>query len=289
MIDRYQIYNEDCILGMKTHIADNSVDLIFTDPPYGIEGATLDKHYARDETHVVPGYIDVPKANYEQFSRGWIAECARVLKPGGSMYVVSGYSGLSAIYKAFESTNLIEVNHLIAQYTFGVSTKTKWVSSHYHVLYYVKPPLKSKTFNTLCRYSDHGDSYHDRLSVQPLKRDYKPGQLKNKNQLPEDFIEKFIHYSSNSGDIVLDPFMGGFTTARVALRCGRRVVGFELNKHAFDAFHPGLAIVELDPELVPISPSAEEMVKRLKKRQGYKNAAERRARKQLEDKNLSKH
>lgn len=42
-------YNEDCIEGCKAHISDNSVDLIITDPPYGIEGHTLHKHYNRKE------------------------------------------------------------------------------------------------------------------------------------------------------------------------------------------------------------------------------------------------
>ena len=275
----HKIYNEDCITGMQRHVASNSVDLIFTDPPYGIEGDKLDKHYARDESKVVPGYVDVPLSEYAEFSDKWIAECARVLKPGGSMYVVSGYTGLRDILNAFSKTELVEINHIIAAYTFGVSTKTKWVSSHYHVLYYVKPPIKKKVFNTLCRYSDHGDSYHDRLSVQELKRDYKPGQIKNKNQLPEEFIEKFIQYSSIPGGVVLDPFMGGFTTARVALRLDRGVIGFELNPNAFDAFVPGLDDITALPVQIPISPSDEEMVKRLKKREGYKKAKQRKAEK----------
>lgn len=277
----YKIYHQDCITGMEQKIPDGCVDLIFTDPPYGIEGDTLDKHYARDETHVVPGYVDVPRSEYDSFSMKWIAQCERVLRPGGTMYIVSGYSGLRSILNALHSTSLIEINHLIAQYTFGVSTKTKWVSSHYHVLYYVKPPIKSKTFNTLCRFTDHGDSYHDRLSVQLLKRDYKPGQIKNKNQLPEEFVEKFIRYSSNKDDVVLDPFMGGFTTARVALQTGRNVIGFEMNKNAVDAFGPELSNVRILPEPTPISPSDEEMKKRLKKREGYKKASERKKLNQL--------
>lgn len=277
---KYNIYNQDCIEGMRQHVASDSIDLIFTDPPYGIEGDKLDKHYAREEKHVVPGYVDVPLEDYDSFSNEWIGECARVLRPGGSMYIVSGYTGLRDILNALARTKLVEVNHLIAQYTFGVSTKTKWVSSHYHVLYYVKPPVKEKTFNTLCRYTDHGDSYHDRLSVQSLKRDYKPGQLKNKNQLPEDFIEKFILYSSNRNDVVMDPFMGGFTTARVALRYGRCVVGFEMNKHAYEAFIPTLDSVDVCDDPKPIEPTPEELEKRRKKREGYKRARLRRQEKE---------
>jgi site-specific DNA-methyltransferase (adenine-specific) len=72
---------------MREHIQDNSVDLIFTDPPYGIEGDKLDTHYNRNESHVVPGYVEVALETYDQFSTDWITECARVLRPGGSMYI----------------------------------------------------------------------------------------------------------------------------------------------------------------------------------------------------------
>lgn len=279
MNNNYNVYNEDCIAGMRNHIKDDEIDLIFTDPPYGIEMDTRKGtvvHDARKQSYVVPGYVDVPLNKYAEFSNQWIKEAHRCLRPGGSIYIVSGYTGLRHILNALAETPLIEINHLIAQYSFGVSTRKKWVSSHYHILYYVKPPEKNRTFNTFCYFTDMGDSYHDRLSVQKMKRDYKPGQMKNANQLSEEFIEKFIHYSSNRGDVVMDPFCGGFTTAQVALRYGRRFKGFELNKHAFDLFVPLLDnILEFD-DPVPIEPSPEEMKKRLKKRQAYKDNALRR-------------
>ena len=56
----YQVYNQSCVEGMREHVTNDSIDLIFTDPPYGIKGDELDVHYHRDESKVVPGYIDVP-------------------------------------------------------------------------------------------------------------------------------------------------------------------------------------------------------------------------------------
>ena len=103
-----------------------------------------------------------------------------------------------------------------------------------------------------------------------MPRSHKPGQIKNKNQLNEDWIEKFILYSSNRGDIVMDPFCGGFTTPRTALRYGREFVGFEMNKNAYDAFLPTLDKVEVLPDPDPIAPSAEELAKREKQREGWK-------------------
>jgi site-specific DNA-methyltransferase (adenine-specific) len=257
---------------MQQHVADNSIDLIFTDPPYGIQGDELDVHYHRDESTVVPGYIDVPMDQYAQFSTDWIAQCERVLRPGGSIYIVSGYTNLHHILNALHQTGLQEVNHIIAKYSFGVSTKNKWVSSHYHVLFWQKPNQgqKKRTFNSNWKYTDQKDSYHDRLSVQDMPRDYKPGEIKNKNQLSEDFIAKFVMYSSNRGDTVLDCFGGGMTTGRTALRWGRSFIGFELNQHAYDAFEPTLAKVEELPDPVPVSPDDTELAKREKLREGWR-------------------
>lgn len=269
----YKVYNQNCIEGLRQHVENNSVDLIFTDPPYGIDGDGLDVHYHRDESNVVSGYIDVPLSQYAKFSLDWIKECERVLRPGGSMYIVSGYTNLHHILNALHSTSLEEVNHIIAQYSFGVSTKNKFVSSHYHVLFWQKPDKakQKRTFNSNWKYTDQKDSYHDRLTVQPMPRDYKPGQIKNKNQLSETFIEKFIMYSSNRGDLVLDCFGGGLTTARTALRYGRNFVGFEMNKNAYDAFLPTLDEVEQLPDPIPIKPDDKELAKREKMRQGWRN------------------
>jgi site-specific DNA-methyltransferase (adenine-specific) len=264
---------------MRLHVADGSVDLIIADPPYGIEGDTLDKHYARDESNVVPGYIDVPIAGYDNFSADWIAECARVLRPGGALYVISGYTGLRAVLNALAATDLVEVNHLIWKFNFPVFTTKKWVSGHYHIPYWIKPPKSKVTFNTYARYEEATDSYHDREDVIAINRDYKPGELKNKNQLPEALVERLLLYSSKRGDIVLDPFLGGFTTAKVALRYGREAWGFEMNEAAYEAFLPLLDAIAEEPDPTPIPPDPVELEKRLamRSRRNEKRAAAKRA------------
>ena len=269
---KYKVYNQSCIEGMREHVADESVDLIFTDPPYGIKGDKIDAVYHRDESNVVPGYIEVPLETYGEFSFNWINECARCLRPGGSIYIVSGYTNLHHILNALHRKKLVEINHIIAKYSFGVSTRKKFVSSHYHVLFWQKPDKEKqkRTFNTNIFYTDQKDSYHDRLTVQDMPRAHNPGKIKNKNQLNEKFIEKFILYSSNRGDVIMDPFCGGFTTARTALRYERDFVGFEMNKNAYDAFIPTLNNIAILPDPTPIKPDPEELKKRNKMREGWK-------------------
>jgi site-specific DNA-methyltransferase (adenine-specific) len=235
------LINADCIRGALRHLEDASVDLIITDPPYGIEGDRLHRHYNRDERFVIDGYVEVEASKYNGFSRAWIAQAERVLRPGGQLYVVSGYTNLYDVLDALRSTSLIEVNHVIWKYNFGVYTSTKFVSSHYHVLYYAKPGGR-RTFNLQARFpldasaQDGGSAnYRDREDVWIINREYKPGRVKNKNELPLALLEKMIAYSSNEGDLVCDFFMGGGSTGAVAIGMNRRFAGFEISKKAYEA------------------------------------------------------
>lgn len=232
-------FNEDCIEGCKAHIPGNFVDLIITDPPYGIGGDGLHKHYNRKEEFVIDGYIEVPAVEYPRFSCEWIREAHRILRPGGSIYIVSGYTHLRHILNALAETPLIERNHLIWKYNFGVFTRNKYVSSHYHILYYTKPGGQV-TFNTSCRFgldevAENGGSrnYQDREDVWVINREYKPGKAKNKNELPTELLTRLIQYSSHEGDLVFDLFLGSFSTAKTAIGLGRRAGGFEKSTYAF--------------------------------------------------------
>jgi site-specific DNA-methyltransferase (adenine-specific) len=233
-------YNEDCIEGARKHLKSNSIDLIICDPPYGINGDKLDKHYNRDESNVIDGYVEVSEKEYPEFSQNWTKEAARVLRPGGSIYIISGYSQLRHVLNALANTNLQEKNHIIWKYNFGVYTSKKYISSHYHILYYIKPN-GNVTFNTNSFFADYeknetGGSmnYLDREDVWIINREYKPGQVKNKNELPKSLLTKMILYSSNPDDMVCDFFLGSFSTAKIAVGLNRRACGFELNRNAFD-------------------------------------------------------
>ncbi len=232
-------YNCDCVTGSQSYLASASIDLMICDPPYGIRGDCLEQHYNRKEKYVLDGYVEVPQDQYPQFSIDWILEAERVLRPGGSIYIISGYSNLIHVLNALQKTKLVEVNHIIWKYNFGVYTKKKYVSSHYHILFCRKPGSKH-TFNTFARYSDWEKSeagrslnYRDREDVWTINRKYKPGQRKNKNELPEELIIKLIQYSSHEQDVVCDFFLGSFSTAKVAIGLNRKTTGFELNQTAF--------------------------------------------------------
>ena len=251
-------YNCDCISGASEYIPDGSVDLIITDPPYGIQGDRLHRHYNRNEGFVAGGYQEVPQQEYAEFSRRWIRQAERMLRPGGSIYVVSGYTNLADVLVALRETSLIEINHIIWKYSFGVFTRRKYISSHYHILFYGKPGGR-RTFNPESRYglaerdrSGRSCNNADREDVWVINREYKPGRLKNKNELPLQLLVKMIQYSSNENDHIVDLFLGGFSTAKAAIGLGRRVTGFEVSKPVFAAkveelrkIRPGSLVPEL--------------------------------------------
>jgi site-specific DNA-methyltransferase (adenine-specific) len=251
---QHPIYNIDCIQGAKEHLEDASVDLIVSDPPFGINEGSFGSQYSRDETKVIEGYQEAPD-DYAEFTDQWIGQAHRILKENGSMYIVSGWTKLNDILTALESYNFTVINHIIWKYQFGVNTTKKYVSSHYHILYVSKKNAKP-TFKPYARFGfDEVDEagrklrYQDMEDVWFINKENQPGQMKNKNKLPDALVDKMILYSSNVGDTVCDFFMGNFTTAYRSLTLGRKVSGFELNENAFHHHMPLLGNVE---ETIPV-------------------------------------
>ena len=234
-----RIYNSDCIDPDK-RIADESVMLGIYDPPFGIGESGFNKHYKRDSSNVIKGYQEAPE-DYRRWTLEWMTEAKRVLHPNGSMYVITGHTNLIHILNAADGLGLVLINHIIWKYNFGVATKKKFVTSHYHILYFAKSKDAQLTFNTNCRFgcqeiADDGGKalYDDMEDVFVINKDYAPDEKKNQNKLPEELIRKLILYSSNKGDMVCDFFMGNFTTAVLARKLGRDVCGHEINTSSFD-------------------------------------------------------
>jgi site-specific DNA-methyltransferase (adenine-specific) len=136
-----KIYNKNCLEGMKL-IDKNKIDLIITDPPFAINFKAKKANYNRKSSRVIEGYNEILPENYYQFSYDWISEANRILKESGSMYIFSGWNNLKDILIAIDNVGLTVVNHIIWKYQFGVVTKNKFVTSHYHCLYVCKNPKK---------------------------------------------------------------------------------------------------------------------------------------------------
>lgn len=234
-----KIYNLDCIEGMK-QIPDAVVDLVVTDPPFAIEFKARRANYNRTASRVLEGYSEIPADEYPDFTLSWMREVHRVLKTSGSMYVFSGWNNLKDILNALEEIGFVTVNHIIWKYQFGVVTKRKFVTSHYHCLYVCKSE-KERRFFPFTRFGkDERDEagrslhYRDKEDVWIIKREYWNGDQKTPTKLPYELVEKILMYSSRESDLVLDPFLGSGQVAIVSKILGRAYIGFELVKDYFD-------------------------------------------------------
>jgi len=233
------IYNQDCIKGVKEKLEDCTIDLIITDPPFAINFKSFKANYNRDSSKVLEGYTDIKEEDYLKFTNDWISEAYRVLKENGSAYIFSGWNHLKDILIAIDNCKFKVINHIIWKYQFGVHTKTKYITSHYHCLYVCKNP-KLRRFYIESRYTKdevikgRKANYWDREDVWYINREYWTGKLKTPNKLPEALVSKIIDYSSKENDIILDMFSGSGQIPYVAIKKNRRYIGFEICKSYYD-------------------------------------------------------
>lgn len=227
------------------------------DPPFGIEETKFDQHYKRKESTVMDGYVEAP-SDYRLFTYAWLREAKRALKYDGSLYVISGWNRLGDVLNALDACGFFVRNHIIWKYNFGVYTKNKFVTSHYHIIYATKGEGSNPTFNRFCRFGpgekEDGKSlnYKDMEDVWYIKKEYHPNKKKNKNKLPDELIRKMILYSSNEEDVICDFFMGNFTTASVGIRLGRIPIGFELNKESYDYYMNEINDIDFGCDLIEL-------------------------------------
>jgi site-specific DNA-methyltransferase (adenine-specific) len=200
---------------------DTKADLVFADPPFGInfKGNLHSYHRTPDAL----SYVEIPGEAYAHFADSLLRWSFDILKENGSMWLCSGWNNLGTILNAVEKTGFHTVNHCIWRYQFGVFTKRKFTTSHYHVLLLVKNS-RDYIFNKPGHYVE---------DVWEIKRPYQHGVKTAGNELPNELVERCVTTSSNKGDLVVDPVAGSATTMGVCLKIGRRCIGIEIN-HALE-------------------------------------------------------
>lgn len=214
----------DAIKELKK-LSDSSIDLITTDPPYN-----LSKDYEKTNDNLEHN-------EYLDFSRQWIQQCYRVLKPNGTIYVFMGMKYISYIYQILEETGFFFNSWITWFYTQGIGRTKGFSPRHDDILMFTKNQ-KNFTFNL------------DNIRV-PQKfyrsvnnmRGANPGNVwefshihycnsqrqPHPTQKPEGLYERMILVSSNSGDTVLDPFCGSGTCIHVCQHTERNCISIDNN------------------------------------------------------------
>lgn len=238
------VMSGDCIEGMRL-MQPGIVDLAFADPPFNI-GYQYDAYNDRRKD-----------GDYLDWSKEWIGEVVRVLKPAGSFWIAIGDEYAAELKMiAHREHGLYMRNWVIWHYTFGVHCTKKFTRSHAHMLYFTKDP-KRFTFNAdairvpsarqtvyndsrgnpkgrvpddtwILRPSDAPES--DVWTVSRVCGTFKERQGFHGCQMPEQILNRIIGACSNPGDLVFDPFAGSGTTLVVAKKLGRESLGFELSE-----------------------------------------------------------
>ena len=197
---------------------DEKADLIFADPPFGIGFKSNLQTYNRDEDSI--SYVEVPPKEYSSFINSLLSLSKKALTDDGSMYIFSSWNNLKSVLNEIDHVGFHILNHIIWKYQFGVYTKRKFVTSHYHILLLVKNP-KNYVFNKQKDYDE---------DVWIFKRKYNFKTKTAGNELPTELVKKCVLTSSNKGDLILDPVLGSGTTIKACIETERPCIGIELNK-----------------------------------------------------------
>lgn len=236
------LYLGDCIEIMDDEIDEQSIDLIFADPPYNLSGNGL--HWKGNKTGgdwymVNEEWDKMSVPEYLQFTRRWIGRSRKVLKEGGSIYISCTYHNIAEVMIVLKQLDF-KINNIITwQKTNAMPNMTRRVFTH--STEFIVWAVKGKKW--IFNYDDLRELNPEKQRDGSLKqmRDVwqlplvqgkerihgKDGRALHPTQKPEEMLRRIIIASSNKGDIVLDPFVGSGTTTFVAKQLHRNWIGIE--------------------------------------------------------------
>jgi modification methylase len=229
-----QILDGDCIEAMRS-LPSASVDLVFADPPYNLQlGGDLNRP---DGSHVDAVTNDWDKfdsfATYDAFTRAWLAEARRVLKPTGSLWVIGSYHNIFRVGAMLQDMGFWILNDIVWRKANPMPNfkGTRFTNAHETLIWASMGEKAKYTFNyrTMKTLNDELQMRSD--WVLPIcsgqERLKKGGAKVHPTQKPESLLYRVMLATSNKGDVILDPFFGTGTTGAVARRLGREWIGCE--------------------------------------------------------------
>ena len=234
--DEHKIIHGDVLKGLS-ELPSESIDLIFADPPYNI---------GKDFDGLVENWKE---EEFLEWCYTWLDECYRVLKPSGTFYLMNSTENMPFLDIWCRKKFFIRIRIVWSYDSSGVQAKKFFGSMYEPILMLVKDKNKY-TFNSedilveaktgskrgLIDYRKNPPQPYNTMKVpgnvwQFSRVRFKMDEYENHpTQKPESLLERIIKASSNSGDLVLDPFSGSFTTSAVSKRLGRKSIGIEVNE-----------------------------------------------------------
>jgi modification methylase len=226
-------------------LPDRSIDLVFADPPYNLQ---LSGELFRPNQSRVDGVDDAwdrfaDFATYDAFTRAWLGECRRVLKPTGALWVIGSYHNIFRVGAILQDLGFWILNDVVWRKTNPMPNfRGRRFANAHETLIWAAPAADAKayTFNY-----DALKVFNDDLQMRsdwtlPIctgeeRLKGEDGAKIHPTQKPEALLYRVLLASTKPGDLVLDPFFGTGTTGAVAKKLGRHFIGIERETSYADA------------------------------------------------------
>ena len=254
----------DCIAAMNG-LPEASVDLVFADPPYNLQ---LEGALRRPDNSLVDAVDDAwdkfaSFAEYDAFTRAWLAACRRVMKPDATLWVIGSYHNIFRVGAELQDQGFWILNDIVWRKANPMPNfrGTRFTNAHETLIWAARDAgAKGYTFHYDALKAGNDDvqmrsDWFIPLCTGEERLKGADGRKVHPTQKPEALLARVLLASSNPGAVVLDPFFGTGTTGAVARRLGRRFIGIERDPAYAAAAEARIAAVEpLDAAALAVAP-----------------------------------
>ena len=240
-----------------------SVDLVFADPPYNLQ---LGGELKRPDESLVDAVDDAwdqfeSFAAYDAFTRAWLLAARRLLKPGGTLFVIGSCHNIFRVGTALQDLGFWILNDIVWRKANPMPNfrGRRFTNAHETLIWAARDPNAKYTFNYEALKAGNEDvqmrsDWLFPLCTGPERLKDAAGRKLHPTQKPEALLARVLLAATRPGDVVLDPFLGSGTTAAVAKRLRRSFVGIEREAAYAEAALARIAAVEPLPEDALVAP-----------------------------------
>ena len=237
-----------------------SIDLIYTDPPFGTQGQQVLSRLKDGKVISEIGYSDRHE-DYMAFLRPHLDEFKRVLKPTGTLYLHLDWHWSHYVKIALDEVFGREcfLNEVIWAYDFGGRGKRCWPKKHDTILVYSRQPdqhifnwddIECIPYMAPGLQKDPARAAAGKVPTDVWWMSIVGTQAKERtgypNQKPVKLIERAVLASSPVGGVILDPFAGSGTTGEVAYTNGRYFILADVSPWAQEVMQERFKEIEID-------------------------------------------
>jgi modification methylase len=253
-------------IDLLSGLPDSSIDLVFADPPYNLQ---LEGALSRPDQSVVDAVDDdwdkfASFSDYDRFTRDWLREARRVMKPDATIFVIGSYHNIFRVGALMQDLGFWILNDIVWRKANPMPNfrGRRFTNAHETMIWASRSAsAKNYTFNYEALKAGNEDcqvrsDWYFPICTGAERLKDAAGRKTHPTQKPETLLARVMLSASNAGDLVLDPFFGSGTTGAVARRLRRDYIGLERDSVYAAAAAARIAKVEpLAPDAVAIAPS----------------------------------